>query len=724
MRGFGRAITLSGLVVVSAATTGTAVEKEGRPGRLILTGELAAVRSVSAVVPRTPMWVVNLRWLETDGAQVKKGQRIAEFDSSSFTGTLEEKELTLQNEEADLVIFDSEADVTRSDKSLALDQKRTARDKAAVDAAVPVDLRARREWEEKQLALKKADVEVEKAAEDLEGFRRASGADRDVKRISIEKARREIRTAREAIAALVLTAPQDGILVVGENPRERRKIQVGDSLWPGIVVARIPDLSAVQVEAWQYDVDDGRVRVGDPAVATVDAFPAQALRGRVSDISAIAGQPVNESLRRVFRVIVALDARPTEALRPGMSAKVEIGAAGAGAKPAKTPALPSREVLEKAERVTVRSGDLVVEAELKGTMAALDSEGIGPTPLPEVWDYRIAMMAPEGGSVKKGAPVLAFDTSTLTQRLDEKIAEADEAQTKIRKAERSLELRRQEIAMSLAEAEARKKKADLKVDVPENLMAANELAKAKLDQALTEREVETLSRKKELTERSARMEMEIYRRSEDRARTRVREIRDAIVKMTILAPRDGTVIYLTNWRDEKKKVGDSCWRAEKVLEVPDLSRMGVKGEVDEADAGRVADGQKVAFRLDAHPDQEFTGVVQELRRTVGRAAAKNPQKVARLDVKVDRVDPQKMRPGMRVRGSVEIERFPGVLTIPLACLFPSPDGPVVFRSRGSRVETVRIVPGRRAGGKFEVRSGLSEGDVVLKPAGGNGGDRT
>jgi len=717
------AIAFSVLAVVARTTPGASGVKSPAE-RLILTGELAAVRSVSVAVPRTPVWIANLRWLETDGAQVRKGQRIAEFDSSSFTGTLEEKELSLQDAEADLVRFDAEADVTLSDKSFALDEKQTVREKAKVDAAVPVDLRSRREWEEKQLALKKAEVEVEKAFEDREAFRKASKADRDVKEIAIGRARTEIRTAREAIAALILTAPQDGILVVGENPRERRKIQVGDGLWPGVVVARIPDLTAIQVEAWLYDVDDGRVRVGDPAIATVDAFPTLKLRGRVTDISAIAGQPVNESLRRAFRVVIPLDTKPVEGLRPGMSVKVEIGTDRAPAKSARTVALPSGEALERAEKVTVRRGNLVVEAELKGTLAALDSEAIGPLPLPDVWDYRISMMASEGASVKKGAPVLGFDTSTLTQRLDEKLAEADEARTNIQKRERSLDLRRQEIAMSLAEAEARRKKADLKVDVPQNLMAANELAKAKLDQALVAREVVTLTHKKESAESSARVEMETYRRREARARSRVREIRESIAKMTIPAPRDGTVVYLTNWRDEKKKVGDSCWRAEKVMEVPDLTRMGVKGEVDEADAGRVADGQKVTFRLDAHPDQELSGVVQGLRRTVGRAAVKNPQKVARLDVRVDRVDPQKMRPGMRVRGSVEIERIPDVLTIPVACLFPSHDGPVVFRRKGSRVETVSVVPGRRAGGKVEIRSGLAPGDVVLKVTGSNGGTRT
>ena len=718
MRPVWRAVALS---LLAAALPAGSAGREKEAARIVLTGELAAVRSASVAVPRTPIWIANVRWLETDGTHVRKGQKVAEFDSSVFTGGLEEKELLLQDAEADLVRFDAEAEVTLSDRKSALDEKETAREKANVDAAVPVDLRARREWEEKQLALKKALVEVEKANEDLDAFRKASEADRAVKQIAIGRARTEIRTAREAIASLTLTAPQDGILVVGEHPREGRKVQVGDGLWPGVVVARIPDLSAVQVEAWLYDVDDGRLRIGDEAVATVDAFPALRLKGRVSDISAIAGQPSNDSLRRAFRVVVPLETTPVESLRPGMSVKVEVGAGNPHGTPAAAPALPPAESLEKAEKVTVRRGDLVVEAELKGKLSALDDVGIGPVSLPGIWDYRISMMAPEGGSVKKGAPVLAFDTSTPSQRLDERLAEADEARTNIRKRERALDLRRQEIAMSLSEAEARRKKADLKVDVPENLMAANELAKAKLDHALAGRQVETLVRKKESAENAARVEMEIYRRREARAMIRVRELRESIVKMTILAPRDGTVVYLTNWRDEKKKVGDSCWRAEKVMEIPDLNRMGVKGEVDEADAGRVADGQKVTFRLDAHPDQEFTGIVQGLRRTVGRDAAKNPQKVARLDVKVDRVDTQKMRPGMRVRGAVEIERIPGVLTIPVACLFPSREGPVVFRKTGSRVETVPVVAGRRAGGKVEIRSGLAGGDVVLKPAGGNGG---
>ena len=59
----------------------------------------------------------------------------------------------------------------------------------------------------------------------------------------------------------------------------------------------------------------------------------------------------------------------------------------------------------------------------------------------------------------------------------------------------------------------------------------------------------------------------------------------AIEKMTVKAPQDGIVVYRTNWRDEKKKVGDSMWFGETVLALPDLAEMRADGLVDEADGG-------------------------------------------------------------------------------------------------------------------------------------------
>ncbi len=52
-----------------------------------------------------------------------------------------------------------------------------------------------------------------------------------------------------------------------------------------------------------------------------------------------------------------------------------------------------------------------------------------------------------------------------------------------------------------------------------------------------------------------------------------RALEDAILKMDLKAPQDGIVVYRSNWRDEKKKVGDSVWFGEVVLSLPDLAEM-------------------------------------------------------------------------------------------------------------------------------------------------------
>ena len=51
---------------------------------LLLTGVLRATEAENIVVPRTPSWQVQIRWLEEDGARVTAGQKIIEFDNCLF----------------------------------------------------------------------------------------------------------------------------------------------------------------------------------------------------------------------------------------------------------------------------------------------------------------------------------------------------------------------------------------------------------------------------------------------------------------------------------------------------------------------------------------------------------------------------------------------------------------------------------------------------------------
>lgn len=367
-------------------------------------------------------------------------------------------------------------------------------------------------------------------------------------------------------------------------------------------------------------------------------------------------------------------------------------------------------------RAVARRTDLVTTVEVTGTLRALDSDQAGPPVLSDFWEYRLVKMAPEGAAMKKGQMVLQFDTTDLAQKLEEKRAERDSAAKQVEKRALELAVREEALLLQEAEAEARRRKAELKVEVPPELVGANELAQTRLDLDLSKRELAWIVQRKNAARRAADAERASLRERNERAGARVRDIEEHIRQMTVPSPRDGTLIYLTNWRDEKKKVGDVCWRGERVVEVPDLGRMIVKGEVDEADSAALAEGQVVSLRLEAHPDATFTGHILSVGRTVQRQSPKIPKKVVKVDVALDASDPLRMRPGMRVRGGVETGRQPGVLVLPLEAVFPSPSGPVAWRPAWGGPVASPLVLGRRNDKLVEVVKGLGEGASVLAEA--------
>ncbi|HYX25629.1 MAG TPA: efflux RND transporter periplasmic adaptor subunit [Thermoanaerobaculia bacterium] len=364
--------------------------------------------------------------------------------------------------------------------------------------------------------------------------------------------------------------------------------------------------------------------------------------------------------------------------------------------------------------VEVRREDLVIGVPVSGTLSSTQAVSLGPPQVEDVWDYKISFMAPEGAPVKAGQPVLGFDTSELQQKLLEKMAERDSAQKELEKRQTNAEISRHDAALQLAEAAARQRRAQLKVQVPPDLVASKELAKSREDLALANREISYLKEKTRLEDLQAKTEIDALARRRDRAAARVREMEDAIRRMTVPAPRDGTVVYVATDNGEKKKIGDSCWRGQSVLEIPDLRQMRADGEVDEADAGRVAAGQRVTLRLDAHPDDVFAGRVRVIGGAVRSRSDVNPLKVVKLTIDLDRTDPQRMSPGMRFLGTVEIERAPRALVAPAEAVFTGPEGPVVYRRAGWGSEPVHPVLGRRNDRLVEIRKGLAPGDMISR----------
>lgn len=294
--------------------------------RVLLTGALDAADSVELSVPRTDAWQLSIRWIGKDGEKVAEGERLMEFDNSQVAQQLLELEQGVIRAGNELIAQESRDAVEVADKELEVERQRIEVAKAELDAAIPRHLIASRQWQDYQLALERARTAHASAVDALRSAEKAARSEQTVKRIDYEKAVRRYDLAQEQIDALILKAPQAGVLVVADHPWFGRRLQVGDMVRPGFTAVKVSSGATMVVKAALSDVDDGRIAPGMDATCVLDAYPDRPFTGTIGRVSEIAREPDERSTRRFFEVIIELDQTDPEVMRPGMSARVEVHA--------------------------------------------------------------------------------------------------------------------------------------------------------------------------------------------------------------------------------------------------------------------------------------------------------------------------------------------------------------------------------------------------------------
>jgi HlyD family secretion protein len=290
----------------------------------LLTGELRAVRSDELGVPRTETGQVQITWMAEDGAEVKQGDRVLEFEGTSVQAQLEERRNRLKQAEIERESRERALEAEREQKMAAVDKAVVEADKARIDAAVPKELRSTLDWRKMQAALKEKEAALEKARLDLQSFQVSSRADLEALRAAEEKARRAAETADRVLQATSVHAPRGGIFIVAQHWRgnEERKLQAGDNVFQGMPVASLPDVTEMEVAATLSPVDHGRIAAGMKARVVLDSWPDRVFEGRIEEVGAVAPEGRFRSVG--FPVRVSLARTDAGLMRPGLSARVEV----------------------------------------------------------------------------------------------------------------------------------------------------------------------------------------------------------------------------------------------------------------------------------------------------------------------------------------------------------------------------------------------------------------
>ena len=337
-------VAAGGVALVAAATLGMALFGWGDPGSdmptaevargefvdyLRLRGEVRPVRSVLVVAPidAGDMQIVKL---VADGATVRKGDVIAEFNPARLQQTLQEKQSELRQAEAEIEKAEAEARLREEQDVTAFAEARYNVERAKLDADNEQWL-PRLEAEQAKLRLADANERLREVERTVESNRTNAAAEVARREHRRDKARLEVARAERGLRALELVAPGDGIVTLLPNFRAGNMFssspptfRVGDQAWPGAPIAELPDLSSVTLAARLDETDRRRIEVGQAAVVRIDAIPDREFEGRVAEIGVVArtdfsGWPPARNFD--FEVeIVDTDPR----LRSGMSGTVRV----------------------------------------------------------------------------------------------------------------------------------------------------------------------------------------------------------------------------------------------------------------------------------------------------------------------------------------------------------------------------------------------------------------
>ncbi len=220
----------------------------------------------------------------------------------------------------------------------------------------------------------------------------------------------------------------------------------------------------------------------------------------------------------------------------------------------------------------------------------------------------------------------------------------------------------------------------------------------------------------------------------EKARSAYEQSKAAMVRVkrnldyaTINSPIDGVVI--SRAVEEGQTVAAGFETPTLFTIANDLTQMRVIADVDEADIGQVAEGQRAEFTVDAYPDDTFEGTVEQVR-----LEATTESSVVTYEVVITAYNPDlKLKPGLTANITIFTLEKEHALAIPTRALRFMPDEGLlsqlgitiaptteqkepgkreVWVKSGSVLSARIVTTGSASGELTEIIEGISDGEEV------------
>jgi multidrug efflux pump subunit AcrA (membrane-fusion protein) len=364
--------------------------------------------------------------------------------------------------------------------------------------------------------------------------------------------------------------------------------------------------------------------------------------------------------------------------------------------------------------VEVQQGEFEINVFTTGELEAKNSVDIqGPSSVRQlgIWQIKISDLVPEGTNVKQGDYVAALDKAEISTKMRDAASELDKIQSQYTqtKLDTTLQMRQSRDDMINMQFDLQQKEIIVEQSAFEPPAT---IRQAQLDLEKSKRTFEQAKKNYFVKEKQLAAKMQEVSASLNQTNNKLEMLNNALKEFTVVAPKDGMVIYQREWNGKKKGVGSSVspWEPT-VATLPDLSIMISKTYVNEVDIRKVEMNQKVKVNLDAYPDKKLTGTVTALAN-VGEQNPKSDAKVFEVSIQINEKDTT-LRPSMTTGNNIIVGKLKNVLFIPLEAIHHDGDSlTYTFVKDGLSFVKREIKIGQTNENNAVIKQGLAKGEMV------------
>ncbi len=320
--------------------------------------------------------------------------------------------------------------------------------------------------------------------------------------------------------------------------------------------------------------------------------------------------------------------------------------------------------------ITAQRVDFPVIVSATGALEATKSMGITPPQgSRNVRRFKLTRMVDEGTNVSEGDFVMEFDTSDLAKNMRDLTARFQKEQESRQNKRANFDLNLKNQKLSLEQAKSDLQKLEVKMSSQVDLLSGIEVEKTRIQRDASRKNVETMEKKIELMTKSGQLDLQISSSNEKNYSRQMDDLMDAMDACVVRAPISGVVIYKRNWNNEAMAaVGGNVTGNNPIMEIPDLSTIRARVQVDEVDSGKIKLGQDATIAVSAVPGQIFGGKITNICTILKQPDFTRPQKACDTYVELESVDAKRLRPGMSLSAKIMVGQYSKVVVIPLSSI--------------------------------------------------------